>query len=76
MLTQPSNSRFSKDQLQQSREQLLQPTLVGIRAFLIDFITNHLARLINTGELFRPAGKAQIREGGKSENIANVENKF
>ena len=28
------------------------------------------------GELFPPAVKTQIREGGKSENIANEENKF
>ena len=62
------NSRFRKDQLQQNRDQLQQRTLLGI-----DFISIGHVLPINTGELLPPAGKAQIREGGKSENIGNEE---
>ena len=76
MLIQPNNSRFRKDQLQQNREQLQQRTLLGIRIFCIDFISIGHVLSIKTGELFPPAGKAQIKEGGKSENIANEENKL
>ena len=42
----------------------------------MDFINIGHILSINTGELFLPAGKAQIREGSKSEIIANEENKL
>ena len=62
---------FQKDQLQQNRDQLQQLTLLGIRVFCIDFTSIGRVLSINTGEMFPPGGKAQIREGGKSENITN-----
>ena len=64
------NSRFRKDQLQQNRDQLQQRTLLGITVVCTDFISIGHVLSINTGELFPPAEKAQIREGGQSENIA------
>ena len=76
MLIQPINSRFREDQLQQNRDQLQQRTLLGTRVFCIDFISIGRLLSINMGELFSPAGKAKSREGGKSENIANEENKL
>ena len=68
------NSYFRKDQLQKNLEQLQQRTLLGIRVLCIDFISLVREISINTGELFAPAGNAQIREDRKSENIANEGN--
>ena len=67
MLIQPINPRFRRDQLQQR-------TLVGIIIFCIDFINIGRVKSINTGELFPPACKVQIRESGKLRNIINEEN--
>ena len=61
---------------QQNRDQIQQRALVGIRVFCIEFISIWPVLSINTGELFPLAGKAKIREGGKSENVANEENKL
>ena len=76
MLIQPISSRFRKDQLQQNRDQPQRRTLLRIRVFCIDFISIGRVLSINTGEPFPPVGKAHIREGGKSEIIANEENKL
>ena len=76
MLIQPLNSRFRKDNLQQNRDQLQQRTVIGIRVHCIDFISIGRVLSINTEKLFPPAGKAQIRECRKSENIAKEENKL
>ena len=74
MLIQPINWRFRKEKLQQSRDQLQQQTLVGIGEFFIDFIGIGRVLSINRSKLFPPAVKTQIREGGKSGNMANEEN--
>ena len=78
---QPITSRFRKDQLQQIRDQLQQRTLLRNYSILyrprrLDFISIGRVLSINTDELFPPAGKAQIRERGKSENIANEETSY
>ena len=60
----PINSLFRKYKLQKNR------TLLGISVFCVYFRSIWCVLSINTGEQYPPAGKAQIREDGKSDNIS------